>query len=184
MTVENAKLTILGRVPYVYGGGKAIGDAAESIVQNCEIEIDGEAKVDAVFGGGSAVNSGHTAVENILIHLGPSAIINQNVYCGGYAEITADKGFNSEFMHCYTSLDACMTEESEANCKAGNDPATGRTCVFRVTEQNKKYLSLSEVSTITLNLEGRLPEPAEDHILNSGLQKTGGYITIGSMEIK
>ena len=184
LTAENAKLTILGRVPYIYGGGKAIGDAAESIVLNSVIDIDGEAKVDAVLGGGSAVNSGHTAVENILIHLGPAASINQNIYCGGHAEITSDKGLNSELMHCYNSLDACMTEESEANCKAGNDAATGRTCVFRISEQNKKYLSLSEVNTITLNLEGRLPEPAEDHILNSGLQKTGGTITIGSVEIK
>ena len=178
VTAETAKLTILGRVQFVYGGGKAVGDAAESLVGSSEIEIEGLVE-NAVFGGGSAVNSGHTAVGDVRIHIAPEAAVNQNIYCGGHAEITQDKGLSPEMMYCYSSLDACMQENSEANCRSGNDVSTGRTCVFRVTDKNRHLMSRSEVGSVSLSVEGKLPEPVEDHIHDSGIQGMGGVLSVG-----
>ena len=91
VSADGAKVTVLGTVGNLYAGGRAAGSGIESLVSRCELDIQGTVQRN-VYGGGTAINSGHTAVSETLIRLGPEAKVNANIYCGGYAEITKEKG--------------------------------------------------------------------------------------------
>ena len=91
ISVDEAKVTVLGTVGNLYAGGRAAGSGIGSLVGRCELDIQGTVQRN-VYGGGTAINSGHTAVAETLIRLGPEAKVNANIYCGGYAEITKEKG--------------------------------------------------------------------------------------------
>ena len=91
VSVEEAKVTVLGSVGNLYAGGRAAGSGIGSLVGRCELDIRGTVQ-RTVYGGGTAINSGHTAVAETVIRLGPEAKVNANIYCGGYAEITKEKG--------------------------------------------------------------------------------------------
>ena len=93
VSVDEAKVTVLGSVGNLYAGGRAAGSGIESLVGRCELDIQGTVQRN-VFGGGTAINSGHTGVGETLIRLGPEAKVNANIYCGGYAEITKEKGIH------------------------------------------------------------------------------------------
>lgn len=91
VSVDEAKVTVLGTVGNLYAGGRAAGSRIGSLVGRCELDIQGTVQRN-VYGGGTAINSGHAAVGETLIRLGPDAKVNANIYCGGYAEITKEKG--------------------------------------------------------------------------------------------
>ena len=93
VSADTAKITLLGTTANIYAGGRAVGNGIESLVGFCELDIRGTVQ-RSVYGGGTAINSAHTSVGQTVIRLGPDAKVNANIYCGGYAEITKEKGYN------------------------------------------------------------------------------------------
>ena len=93
VSADSAQITLLGTAANIYAGGRAVGNGIESLVGFCELDIRGTVQ-RSVYGGGTAINSAHTSVGQTVIRLGPDAKVNANIYCGGYAEITKEKGYN------------------------------------------------------------------------------------------
>ena len=91
VSAPTAGITILGTVQNVYAGGQAVGNGTESLVGHCELDIRGTVQ-RSVFGGGMAINSAYTSVDDVIIRIGPDAKIAANIYLGGYSEINKEKG--------------------------------------------------------------------------------------------
>ena len=92
---ESGMITILGTAANVFAGGRAIGPGSESMVGKCLINIQGTVQ-QSVYGGGTAINGARTIVDETVIEIGPAAKINANIYCGGTAEFSREKGINEE----------------------------------------------------------------------------------------
>lgn len=172
---ENASVTILGSVPYVYGGGKAIGDAAEEVVNQSEIKVSGTVQ-RAVYGGGAAINGAYSLVENVSVYLAPEAKVSGNIYCGGYAEVTEEKGGTGEALLCYSTIEACSAQASYDDCFAGYNG--NQFCVSGLGNSADNSYSFTEVNSSTIHVEQDFPE---DHILESGLYLSGGDGFVGAV---
>ena len=172
---EHAEVTILGTVTYVYAGGKAVGDAAESLVMDSSVDIIGTVQ-RAVYGGGASINGAYTLVDLARIRIAPTGNVTGNLYSGGYAEITPDKQNAGEALLCFPTLEQCMAQASAADCSAGN---TGtQYCVSGLSTGSDNTYSFAEVTTAELNIEGTVPE---GHIFETGQYQSGGDGFVGTV---
>ena len=172
---EHAEITVLGTVTYVYAGGKAIGDAAESIVLDSSLEIAGTVQ-RAVYGGGASINGAYTFVDLARIHIAPTGNVTGNLYSGGYAELTSEILNAGEALICFPTLEQCMAQASFADCSAGN---TGtQYCVSGFKTGSDNTYSFAEVATAELSIEGSVPE---GHIFETGQYQSGGDGYVGTV---
>lgn len=175
LTDEHAEVTILGTVTYVYAGGKAIGDAAESLVTDSNLEIAGTVQ-RAVYGGGASINGAYTFVDTARIHVTPTGNIIGNIYSGGYAEISPDKFNAGDGLFCFPTLEQCTAQASFSDCSAGN---TGtQYCVSGLRTGSDNIYSFAEVGNTELTIEGTIPE---GHIFETGQYQNGGDGYVGTV---
>ena len=166
---------VIGTVTYVYAGGKAIGDAAESIVLDSSLEIAGTVQ-RAVYGGGASINGAYTFVDLARIHIAPTGNVTGNLYSGGYAELTSEILNAGEALICFPTLEQCMAQASFADCSAGN---TGtQYCVSGFKTGSDNTYSFAEVATAELSIEGSVPE---GHIFETGQYQSGGDGYVGTV---
>ena len=176
-TVENGKITLLGSVDFLYAGGKASGNAADSIVEESTLDIQGTV-TRSVYGGGNAVDGGYSMVGKVYIHLAPEGMVNGNIYSGGYAEISSG-AVRGEALSCFDTAAECMVWGSAEACFSSYDGQ--KYCITGVGNTDDKMYSFSEVGTAVIKNESTFPA---DRIVENGVFGTDGDGIVGETIIE